>query len=202
MAREAVPKIQSAALDDATIRGALVSSLHSVHRQDSETVILEELGLCRGQVRVDVVVVNGILHGYEIKSDRDSIHRLSRQASLYAKVLDRVTLVVGSRLLSQSVELVPHWWGVLHAHWSSGCFHFREIRAPRMNPGRDARALVELLWSDHAIALLEERKLARGVRGKPRRVVWDRICEQLDVDEIATVVRANLKARSMNRAFV
>ena len=34
---------------------------------------VEELGVCRGRVRVDVAVVNGTLHGYEIKSDRDSL---------------------------------------------------------------------------------------------------------------------------------
>jgi hypothetical protein len=163
-------------------------------------VILEELGLCRGRARVDVAVVNGILHGYEIKSDRDGIHRLESQASLYAKVLDRVTLVVGSRLLNQCLQRIPDWWGVLHAQWTSECFHFGEVRAARMNPERDARALVELLWSKHAMALLEERKLARGVRGKPRRIVWDRICEHLPVDEIASAVRTNLKAKAASRS--
>ena len=32
------------------------------------TVIIDELGLCRGQVRIDIAVVNGLLHG--MKSSR------------------------------------------------------------------------------------------------------------------------------------
>jgi hypothetical protein len=56
--------------------------------------------------------------------------------------------------------------------------------------------LVELLWFDDAIGLLEGRDVARGVRGKPRRFVWDRVCEHFSVDEIASAVRTQLKART------
>ena len=55
---------------------------------------------------------------------------------------------------------------------------------------------MELLWLDEALSLLEKRGVARGVRGKPRRIVWDRLCEQLEVDEIAAAVRSHLKARA------
>ena len=60
--------------------------------------------------------------------------------------------------------------------------------------------MVELLWFNDAIALLEERNVARGVRGKPRRIVWDRVCEHFNVDEIAAAVRAQLKARATTQA--
>ena len=33
-------------------------------------------------------------------------------------------------------------------------------------------------------------------RGKPRRFVWDRVCERFELDEIAAAVRDCLKARS------
>jgi hypothetical protein len=46
------------------------------------------------------------------------------------------------------------------------------------------------------MAMLERRSLARGVRGKPRMLVWNRVCEHFHVDEIAAAVRVNLKARS------
>jgi hypothetical protein len=46
------------------------------------------------------------------------------------------------------------------------------------------------------MALLEERNAARGVRGKPRRIVWDRVCDRFGVDEIAAAVRARLKTRA------
>ncbi len=181
-------------LDDAEIRLALRTRLLASYSSD-DTVLLEELGLCRGQVRVDLAVVNGILHGYEIKSDRDSLRRLAGQADLYSRVLDRATLVVGVRHLTEVLELVPNWWGILLAQPGLGGPGFKTVRRGRKNPRRDPRALVELLWLDDALSLLAQRNAARGMRGKPRRVVWDKVCDQFEVEEIATAVRSQLKAR-------
>lgn len=186
-------------LGDPAIRTALRAKLVGDHAGDADTALIEELGLCRGQVRIDIAVVNGLLHGYEIKSDRDSLRRLGTQADVYGKVLDQATLVVGDRFLDDALDVVPAWWGVLHAHSTSRAIQFRTVRRPERNPQRDARALVELLWFDQAVTLLEERNAARGVRGKARRVVWDRVCDHFGVDEIAGAVRARLKARIPNQ---
>ena len=72
-------------LGDSDIRAVPRSSLFFKHLDEADTVVIEELGLCRGQVRVDVAVVNGLLHGYEIKSDRDSLRRLGVQVEVYGK---------------------------------------------------------------------------------------------------------------------
>src|SRR6266478_524890 len=83
-------------LNDDSIRSALRSRLQNQHAGQSDTAFLEELGLCGGRVRVDIAVVNGLLCGYEIKSDRDTLRRLSTQIDVYGKVLDRAILVVGN----------------------------------------------------------------------------------------------------------
>lgn len=186
-------------LSDADIRPALRSWLTAKHACEADTVYLEELGICQGQARLDVAVVNGKLHGYEIKSDRDSLRRLINQAIIYNRVVDRATLVAGERHLSKALGLLPDWWGVLCVESKSCNSRFKTVRRGRQNPGRDPRSIVELLWFDDAIALLEQRDAARGVRCKSRRVVWDRVCENFDVDEIAAAVRTHLKARSTPR---
>ena len=183
-------------LRDADIRPALRTNLLGKHAGEADTVIIEELGVCRGRVRVDLAVVNGTLHGYEIKSDRDSLRRLATQIDFYGKVLDRATLVVGERYLPNALDVLPAWWGVLRIQEMPRRQRFETIRRGRKNPHRDPRALVEFLWLDDALALLEERQVARGVRGRPRRLIWDRVCEHFSVDEIAAAVRAQLKARA------
>ncbi len=190
--------IQGADLGDSAIRLALRERLAVEHARHADTVLIEELGLLRGQVRLDIAVVNGLLHGYEIKSDRDSLRRLDAQVDVYNKVLDRATLVVGDRLLQSAAEFVPEWWGVLHARSTPSGLQLRLVRRPRKNPRRDPRALVELLWSEHAMELLEQRNAARGVRGKPRRVVWERVCDHFSIEEIGAAVRTKLKARVVN----
>lgn len=184
-------------LSDAVIRTALKAQLLADH--DKDTVLLEELGLSRGHVRVDIALVNGRLHGYEIKSDLDSLRRLSRQVELYSKVLDRATLVVGERFADCAREAVPNWWGLLCARSTPTGLRFTTLRRGRLNPQRETRVLAELLWASDAIKLLEDRDVARGARGKPRRVLWERVCQHYSIEEIATAVRQNLKARATNR---
>lgn len=189
-------------LGDSEIRSVLRSRLSRKHAYESRTVFIEELGLCRGQVRVDLSVVNGLLHGYEIKSDRDSLRRLNGQVELYGKVFDRATLVVGDRHLPDILDMLPKWWGILLVQHSDRGLKFKAVRKPQNNPNRDPRSLVELLWFDDALALLEKRNAARGFRGKPRWIVWDRVCELCSINEIARAVRGHLKARARKRVSV
>ncbi|MEJ2147816.1 MAG: sce7726 family protein [Acidobacteriota bacterium] len=151
---------------DADIRDALRSYLSVQYENEPDTVIFEELGICRGRVRIDVAAVNGLLHGYEIKSDRDTLRRLSDQVDFYSRVLDRATLVAGRSHLSKAAELVPDWWEVLLVTSDDCRLSFKAVREGRLNPSRDARSLVEFMWLGDAMNLLEGRGLARGARGK------------------------------------
>jgi hypothetical protein len=181
---------------DADIRDVLLERLRERHSDELGVAFLEEIGLCRGQVFVDVAVVNGSIHGYEIKSDRDSLRRLAGQVAMYGRVLDRASLVVGSKHIDQAVKAVPPWWEIQVVEARSSGLRLKRLRAGWKNPARDARALVELLWLDAALALLAERGGIRGYRGRSRREIWDRLCGLYTVDEIAEAVRKELKARA------
>ncbi len=185
-------------IGDRAIRTALKPRLIA-EQPHSGTVLFEELGLCRGLVRADIAVVNGSLHGYEIKSDLDSLRRLQNQVSVYSKVLDYATLVVGDRLFDEAAKLLPEWWGVLHAHFGTAGLEFRTMRSAKQNSARDPRALAELLWFEEAIALLQKFDVLRGVRGKPRRILWDRISERVRLEDIAAAVRDALKSRAIRQ---
>lgn len=189
----------SCALSDSEIRPALKKEILSKQNPTSDFVVIEELGICRGQVRVDVAVVNGALHGFEIKSDRDSLRRLPKQVDFYSKVLDMATLVVGERHLSHALGEVPEWWGVIVTKTAEHETHFLNYRPPLINKNVMPRSLVELLWHEEALLLLEQRNATRGVRGKPREVAWDRVCEVYKIEEIADAVRGQLKARVATR---
>jgi hypothetical protein len=39
---------------------------------DLDTRVVEEMGIWAGSVRVDIAVINGEFHGFELKSDRDT----------------------------------------------------------------------------------------------------------------------------------
>lgn len=160
------------------------------------TVVIEELGLNKGAVRVDLAVVNGMMHAYEIKSDFDTLRRLSVQVEHYGKCFDRVSLVVGPKHITTARESVPKWWGIVRVTSCDDGPRFFAVRKARPNPARDARALIELLWREATLALLERIGAAEGVRSKPRNVLWDRAIERLSLEEIARAVRDHLKANA------
>jgi len=201
MSLESGDQLQCPAPSGAAIRNALKTHLLTTNAKGSDSIVIEELGLSRGHVRADIALVNGHLHGYEIKSDRDNFRRLSRQVELYSKVFDFATLVVGDRFIQSAKHAVPGWWGLLHVSQGATGLQFKTLRRCRMNPQRDVRVLAELIWASEALKLLDERNVAKGVRGKPRRVLWERICQHYRLDEVALAVRENLKARAMSRAL-
>ncbi|RKI12291.1 hypothetical protein D7Y15_18705 [Corallococcus sp. AB030] len=181
---------------DFDVRQALTASLKATHASDPGTLIREELGLEHGQVFVDVAVINGELHGYELKSERDTLERLPRQVEAYSAVLDRATLVVGARHVQQALGLIPAWWGVKTATTQrDGSVRLSPLRKGRRNPQQQMSALVRLLWRDEALELLESREAAKGLRSKPRKMLYERLVEVLPAEVLRVEVRRLLKAR-------
>lgn len=181
---------------DRDIRCRLHLTVLAHHRSDPDTLVVEELGLCRGEARIDLAVVNGELHGYEIKSARDSLNRLSRQTRVYNAVCDRLTLVVSERHLSAARRRLGGWWGVTVVVENAGSSGFEELRVAEENPRVRAEAVAELLWREEALSALETRGLARGLRVKPRTALWAALARELPLEELKAEVRARLKART------
>lgn len=181
---------------DADIRPVLRRLIAADHADEPDTVILEELGISRGEVRLDLVVVNGALHGFEIKSGRDGLRRLKSQVEHGSRVLDLASLVVAPCHLEKVLQILPDWWGVLCVEESEEEIGLHCVRPGNRNPCLDPTSLAELLWSEPALELLERHGLAVGVRGKPRRFLWERAGERLPVEEIAAAVRAQFKGRA------
>src|SRR5271155_1641485 len=98
-------------MKDVHMRAALKRKLASFYQGDSEALVVEEMGLRDGAARIDVAVISESLHGFELKSDSDRLDRLPRQCASYSAIFDRMTLVVGPRLQSQAMKLIPCWWG-------------------------------------------------------------------------------------------
>lgn len=184
--------------NDPTMRKALIEVLCNSHKNDRQTRIVEELGLTHGASRVDIAVVNGVIHGYELKSDLDTLNRLPEQMRIYNSVLDQVTLVVGKDHLHDAIKVIPEWWGVMIAKVINPTegVSFYTIREPEENPFRDSFSIAQLLWKEEALAILEEMNQATGVRSKPRIKVYERLIAVLDQKTLRDKVRSCLYFRT------
>lgn len=184
-------------MNDRDIRTILKTELMRKYGKDNNTLILDELGIKHGAARIDLVVVNHRLHGYEIKSDRDSLKRLPEQIEAYSSAMDRITLVVGYRHAYEALRMVPEWWGVRLAETKeqSGIVLLSDARPARDNPEVDLNAVVALLWRGEALAVLEEMGAASGLRSKRRSEIYKRLVELSDPDFLCFKIRQQLRAR-------
>lgn len=182
-------------LRDSDIRNVLSNYLISRYSNDPDTKIVNEMGVIHGQSRVDMAVINGILHGYEIKSESDNLLRLPSQISDYNKVFDRMTIVVQRSHLNEVRGTVPKWWGIILVTQRKGQINLRNLRKGQKNPEGDAFSISQLLWREEALEILKQKGLQKGYLSKPRKILYKRICEELDLDEIKVTVNEQLKAR-------
>lgn len=183
---------------DHDVRALLKQHLADVHA-GTPTLILDELGLCEGDVRVDVAAINGELAGFEIKSPADSLARWPKQRRGYSKVVDRAWLVAPDKALDAA--RAPAWWGLIRIIETPNQLAIRVLREAKLNPSPDPLAVAQLLWHAEALAVLEKRGTARGVRSKRRAFAWERLVETLTLDELRAEVRAALRERPVDRKF-
>jgi len=182
---------------DIDIRRTLLAD-QRLHSAEPNTRVVEELGLCQGLARVDLAVVNGTIHGYEIKSEKDTLDRLPRQVELYCRVLDYVTIVTAGAHAHNVRKAVPRWWGVWVVATENSMLNLNVLREAKRNPSVDPFSLAQLLWRDEALEILADRGLATGLRSKSRREIWNRLATKLSADELGHFVRERLKSRGAN----
>lgn len=147
-------------LNDERIRRALHATVLAPHHEGEAAVVVDEAAVY-GNV-LDVLVVARELHGYEIKSDRDTLRRLQQQAACYGAHLHRMTLVVGERHRDKAIAIIPDWWGVLTARELEGSVVFEATREAGDNPQGDRLRLDRFLWRPEAWAAVQALGLARG----------------------------------------
>ena len=177
--------------NDKLIRAAFRERLEIEYKNDTDVKIIDELGVMHGSARVDMAVVNGIIHGFELKSDLDTLKRLPGQMEAYNSVFDQITLVVGKQHVNEAIREVPEWWGVMIAKISDSDnqVSFVLIRDAVNNPERDPLSVARLLWRQEALDILEKNGHADGVRSKPRNVIYQRLATVLDQNTLGIEVR-------------
>lgn len=181
---------------DRDVRRALHQKVLMDHHGDINTLVLDELGLRHGTCRVDIAVVNSFLHGYEIKSDADTLARLPGQVSIYSAVLDRVTLVVGKTHITKAEAVIPEWWGIkVVTTGPRGGISFETYRPVNLNPKIDPVALAELLWRPEVVSILKKLDAPARILRKPRASLYQHLAEVLRLEELRRVIRHCLKVR-------
>ncbi len=172
----------------------------ALSRSAPPDMIVEEFWLPPSNRRADVALLGSSIEGIELKTHRDNLKRLSKQAEAYGSVFDKCTLVAAERHLDSADGLLPAWWGLVRLpHFPNGSLEV--VRAPRSNPSVDASALVRLLWKEEARNALSNLGMSvEANRG--RSWMWEQLQSRTSVSQLRQLVRSALVGRDPTRAKI
>jgi hypothetical protein len=181
-------------MQDHNIRKILHPYLDSINKDFSDTIIVDELDLCFGLARVDIGVINGSIHGYEIKSEEDTLKRLASQINYYNKSLEKITIAVNQKHLDNVIKEVPEFWGIVLVETAEGNSPIKEIRPAMHNPEIESASLLQLLWKSELFSLTQKYDITCK-KSSSRRTLCGIISQALDIRIISHEVRKALKNR-------
>lgn len=158
--------------------------------------LVPEFDVGQGSARIDLAVIGHQMDGFEIKSDRDTLERLPRQAEEFGRVFDRLTLVGSPRHVARAEHLLPAWWGL--SLISPGSRRVVVVRPASANPGVEPTYRLRLLWRDEVLQALAERgeRRRRGTRQHLSRA----LSAVASPDEVRDLVCRAIRSRSDWRA--
>lgn len=184
-------------LTEAVVRDSLRQEvLAAVPRAEA----VYEFWVPRSNERADVAVIGASMDGFEIKTGRDTLKRLPRQAAAYARVFDRCYVVLAERHVEDALDILPAWWGITVIRGDS-MPSFERIREAGINHSVDAETLIRLLWRDEVHATL----CAFGAPPEPgagRFRMWEQLLALVDLEALKVAVRGALIQRDPARARI
>ncbi|OOF43461.1 hypothetical protein BKK51_11515 [Rodentibacter trehalosifermentans] len=116
-------------MNEIFIREKLQQKLAREHK-GTHTEFLSELPVANFSRRIDLVMANGKLSGFEIKSEQDSLRRLAGQLETYAQYFETVTVVCATKHLNNVMKMVPLRIGI----WEFDGENLIERQAPIYQP--------------------------------------------------------------------
>ena len=184
------------ALNDPDVRELLLPFIRQEHAESSNILLVEEFAIYGGANRADIAAFNGTSHGYEIKSDRDTLDRLPSQVDAYGAIFERATLVSGPRHLDCARDIVPKWWGIVEVQsGNDGGGLLYRIREAQPNPAPCAVSIASLLWRPELLELLSKLGLDMGVRSKPNETLVRLLATHVETARLSFYVRETLRSR-------
>lgn len=176
---------------EAAVRSALKEYLMAA--QKPELVAVNEFWVPQSHERADLALIGRELKGYEIKTERDTLLRLPRQALAYGRIFDRCTVVVASRHVEGAIRHLPEWWGVTEIS-TNGHVNFTNHRSARRNADLDPETLVRLLWRSEVMSALSKLGIDLPANAS-RMMMWQTLLDRADMRELRGIVRRALRHR-------
>ena len=188
-------------MNDIQIRTSFHRSELNPFHNDSQALVIDELGLLHGKSRADIAIINEKLIGFEIKSDVDSLSRLDKQVPIYDKVFDLSSLILTSQHIKEGKNKIPKHWGIILAKKNDlNLICFETIREKNQNPNVDSYSVAQLLWKNEVICFLQENGYTTKSLRQKRSYLYQCLIQDMDPTYLREFIKKSLKARKTWRS--
>lgn len=175
--------------------------------EHSNILMVEELAIPKRICLADIAIIDkdnpNSIHGYEIKSEIDSLTRLQSQMEYYSRVFSHCTLIVAEKHEEKALEIIPEWWGVIIVT-STGFDEYGEpldevelieTRTATENPvERKPYSLLQLLWRSELLDMISKHDLDIDKKLK-KRPLREQIAKQMSSADIELATATYLLSR-------
>ncbi len=181
---------------DAQIREALLKYIPHDLLPREQITLVEELGICRGDSRVDIAAfTEKAFYGFEIKGSKDRVERLYTQVKNYNEVFDYNYLVTSEVHLGEAKSIIPNWWGIIVATEGNKGVQLDMLREGSANSTVNLLEISRLFWKDEAIELLQKSTDRTDLSRLNRQLLWSMIAETIS----SPVIRSSFEEAIKNR---
>ncbi len=147
--------------------------------------------------RLDLGRVNGHSYAYEIKTEFDSLTKLTKQLEDYSRVMEYVFVVTVPEHEADALAIIPSHCGLIRYELKKERFRTEEIKPAVMNPFIDMRAQIRNLTSQDIAFILKKI----GIRNLPatRAEREPLLIEMLGADDMNEFFKLALKHKFSRR---
>lgn len=180
-------------LNEQDIKAAVIGKIRARAGRDN-AVLINEMVFGKSSRRADLVVANGHLIAFEVKSDLDTLRRLEGQVSDYLTRFDKLVLVVSSRFLQCALD-VDERVGVWESFRNEkGLVKIRVVRPGKLKPITSRVNLCEFLLRRELIDLIRRETDAVNFSSLSRESL-EGLSESVSVSKIRAYVLDSIKYR-------
>lgn len=180
-------------MKDYQIRAILHKTELTKFHKDKASKVVEEMKIPAAQARIDIAVINGSLHGYEIKGASDTLQRLPNQVLAYSYIFDYLTIITEAKYQEKIIRMVPNWVGVSLCD-SLECKGFSVVQDAKPNPDKNKFYVAKLLWHDELVEVLSELNIS--FKKKSRNwILCEILSQNTEMEILSNIVREKIKKR-------
>lgn len=182
---------------EALLKAAVIDRLFAGPHVDDDAVIISEMTVANWSRRADVVLANGSLWAFEVKSELDNLGRLPGQLEAFTSHFEKVCVVCVPKFEDAVNAILPEGVG-LWITYKDGTV--KERKRPRFSPLAKPAA-ISLLKVDELRSLL----CKHGVKPYAlNRKALEQLAMELPVDQLSAEARTAIKRRHKKQhdAFV